>query len=294
MNEFPWMAHILVRNPSGRLVTCGGTLISAHHIITAAHCLIEDDSDKLFRILNITLGARDVSTHSNDRIHHQVFNWKVLTVPEIHNNIIEHNIAIVALSKPAIFNDYVQPACLPFTSDSDQVSNDSVVFTGWGHSTGAHQCCSREASPVRRQWNTTVISSFGKDVQCPQSSTLSQYFGDNNLICTEASQQRRFCNGDDGGSLNWYDSKRDRWFVIGIAGRANSDNCRMKSSSINANKRPNILTRVKSHLDFIREHSGVISPVSKERAPQTSRGRNRMRSTTTEIPTTSATTSSKP
>lgn len=104
VNEFPWMAHILVRNPSGRLLTCGGTLISAEHIITAAHCLIEDGSDRVFRILNITLGARDVSPDSNERIHRQVFNWKVLTVPEIHNNITGHNIAIVALSKPAILN----------------------------------------------------------------------------------------------------------------------------------------------------------------------------------------------
>ncbi|KZS16596.1 putative Serine-peptidase 212 [Daphnia magna] len=288
VNEFPWMAHILVRNPSGRLLTCGGTLISAEHIITAAHCLIEDGSDSVFHILNITLGARDVSPDSNERIHRQVFNWKVLTVPEIHNNLTGHNIAIVALSKPAILNDYVQPACLPFASDSDQV-NDSVVFTGWGHSTGALQCCSREASPVRRQWNTTVISSFGKNIQCRQSSTLTKFLGDNNLICTEGSQQRRFCNGDDGGSLNYYNSKWDRWFVIGIAGRANSDNCRMKSSSINANKRPNIFIRVRSHLDLIHEHSGVMPPVIKERAPQTSRGKNRMRSTTTRIPITSAT-----
>lgn len=89
--------------------------------------------------------------------------------------------------------------------------------------------------------------------------------------------------------MNYYNSKWDRWFVIGIAGRANSDNCRMKSSSINANKRPNIFIRVRSHLDLIHEHSGVMPPVIKERAPQTSRAKNRMRSTTTEIPITSAT-----
>lgn len=91
--------------------------------------------------------------------------------------------------------------------------------------------------------------------------------------------------------MNYYNSKLDRWFVIGIAGRGNSDNCRMKSSSVNANKRPNMMTRVRSHLEFIREHSGVIPPVTKDRTRLTSRRRNRIRSTTTEAPTTSATNS---
>lgn len=104
VNQFPWMAHILIRNLENRLLTCSGTLISAQHILTAAHCLVENGSDKLYRILNITLGARDVSPDSNDRSYHQVFNWKVLTVPELHDNIIEHNIAVLSLSKPALFN----------------------------------------------------------------------------------------------------------------------------------------------------------------------------------------------
>ena len=32
--------------------------------------------------------------------------------------------------------DKVQPACLPFASDSDQV-NDPVVITGWGNFSSA-------------------------------------------------------------------------------------------------------------------------------------------------------------
>ncbi len=75
--------------------------------------------------------------------------------------------------------------------------------------------------------------------------------------------------GDDGGPLNYYNPKLDRWFVVGVAGRSNSASCRrMKSSSGSSSKRmdndikirPNLLTRVRSQLDFIRDHSGVVPP----------------------------------
>ena len=97
------MAHLLIQNPSGKTFTCAGTLISDQHILTAAHCIVEDGTDTIFNIVNITLGSQDVS-----RIDHaQIVNWKVMAVPNVNVNLLEHDIAVILLSKPAILNGYI-------------------------------------------------------------------------------------------------------------------------------------------------------------------------------------------
>nr|CAH0102461.1 unnamed protein product [Daphnia galeata] len=217
VNEFPWMAHLLIQNPSGKTFTCGRTLISDQHIITAAHCVVEDGTDKLFTLVNITLGSVDVNPHSNSAARYIIKMSTEKCWPSLKSTPIYWNTTLPSLySRNRPFStskncklDYVQPACLPFAHDSDQV-NDSVIFTGWGQqSTGVPQCCLRESSSVLRRWNTTVISSFGYDGQCQQTAAVGPFSG-HNVICTDGSQQhRRFCYGDGGGPLNYYNSKLD-------------------------------------------------------------------------------------
>ena len=51
--------------------------------------------------------------------------------------------------------------------------------------------------------------------------------------------------------MNYLKLDCDRWFVIGVAG---------KGESFNRLTKPNVYSRVRAHLDFIRSHTGVASP----------------------------------
>ena len=151
-NEFPWMAYLNIQFWSKDVATCGGTLISPNSILTAAHCLYGAVS------VEVTLGAYDVSSSSSSQ---QTFNLDPQSFsphPSFVYGQPENDIAILTLPSNAVLNgnfyyyllhhiysvllnchshncillDYVQTACLPFATDSDQV-NDPVTVTGWGN-----------------------------------------------------------------------------------------------------------------------------------------------------------------
>lgn len=101
-NQFPWMAHILVYNStSNQQYTCGGTLISNKHVLTAAHCFYDDSLgtvsySRMNQIRSITLGAHDFSATSNDR-NRQVVSWSSIHPTNFGVQIKENDIIIITL-----------------------------------------------------------------------------------------------------------------------------------------------------------------------------------------------------
>ncbi|XP_046450194.1 chymotrypsin-like elastase family member 2A [Daphnia pulex] len=239
-NEFPWMVHFLLVNyTSGKYFTCGGTLVSDIHILTSSYCFF-DVTSSFATIVNITLGAHNLSANSSDRFR-QIAQWSSIASNFQFNSssVLDSYFAIVTLMEPVTINDYVQPACLPLDDDPDHV-NEPVVLTGWGdyNASGSYS--------VLRKTTTTVISSSGTNGTCQQQAGLGPFSGFN-FICTNGSQ--RYCSGENGGPMYYYDRECGRWFVIGIAGIGG----RIVDSLINCqnSNKPNVFNRVTSQLFYI-------------------------------------------
>ncbi|NXX35726.1 PRS55 protease, partial [Nicator chloris] len=104
--EFPWLVSI---RSHGKHI-CGGTIISALWILTAAHCF----SDQLPPDLTVAVGGVDLGLpleeHSPDSlILHEEFN----------RTSLQNDIALILLSNPIEFSREKMPVCLPFVCDMD-------------------------------------------------------------------------------------------------------------------------------------------------------------------------------
>uniref|UniRef100_A0A8C5SG93 Peptidase S1 domain-containing protein n=1 Tax=Laticauda laticaudata TaxID=8630 RepID=A0A8C5SG93_LATLA len=96
---WPWMVSIRTPFKSGYQHTCGGSLIGARWILTAAHC---------FRDIRVV-------QHENYQPRQQI-----------------NDIALVELDDPVKCSDYIQPACLP-DSSVDVSSMVHCYIAGWGY-----------------------------------------------------------------------------------------------------------------------------------------------------------------
>jgi secreted trypsin-like serine protease len=97
----------LVVNKDGQPYTCGGTLISKKHFVTAANCFLDSKGNVSFSgFTSITLGAHDLSANSNDR-NRQVVKWSSGTYYSA--DITERDIAIFTLSQPVNLTGNHQP-----------------------------------------------------------------------------------------------------------------------------------------------------------------------------------------
>merc|ERR1712110_1028453 len=133
-NEFPWIASlILIMGGFETDSMCGGTLVSAEWIVTAAHCLYKDNDFKTLYTPNEqqwTLGEHDFFSASETKIPTiKLKVEKVIVSPEWNSQTTMGDIALIKLAKPVDLKKYT-PACLASTGDSF-VGKSAWVY-GWG------------------------------------------------------------------------------------------------------------------------------------------------------------------
>ncbi|XP_067035363.1 MAM and LDL-receptor class A domain-containing protein 1-like [Acropora muricata] len=122
--SWPWQAMLL--RASSRTQFCGGTLVSNKVVITAAHCVPGGAAS-----FKIRLGAHYRTSSSTG--YEQDFDVDKLIVHPSYGSPLRfsHDIAIVKLSRSALLNKRVHPACLPFAVPPP-ASGTRCWITGWG------------------------------------------------------------------------------------------------------------------------------------------------------------------
>ncbi|MEM7020048.1 MAG: trypsin-like serine protease, partial [Pseudomonadota bacterium] len=221
INDFPWMVYVLIfdaQNPNLGLA-CGGTLVSAKWVLTAAHCFNNTaDTGTDFTAATrtrVTIGS--ATAGFSQTAGEQIMGAQVIVHPNYQagpdNNVdtsFDFDIALLELQTPV-----TNPQVVPLLSSMADALTAGVTLTatGWGVTTtdGSSGTVSSQLLRVDQEYITNavcqnVLIADNALLGIPANSTISTIT--DNFICIEGLQadvdtntSTGPCQGDSGGPL---------------------------------------------------------------------------------------------
>jgi secreted trypsin-like serine protease len=125
-NELPWQVSIQVKPIFGdRYHNCGGTLMDATHIITAAHCI----EGQTLSQMSIVAGAHNIKeSESTQQIRYPK---RLIWNDNFDSYLLTHDVGVITVSEPFLLNEFVQP--LKIAAEGVEPSGE-CINSGWGNS----------------------------------------------------------------------------------------------------------------------------------------------------------------
>lgn len=238
---FPYQAGLLLQLRQGDGRQCGGSLISLDFVLTAAHCLIDAESARVYLGSNI---------YTDEAASAQVFEvqqpqFKVY--PGYPGFGGYHDLALIRLPRPARPSANVQPIALALEFMQPPLLEGQLVSSsGWGALGDDDEL--NNQSPFEGESNLlhyVDVPVLEQDICI--CNFLPGLVSTRRHICTDGRNGRGGCQGDSGGPLVYL--WRNISYLIGVTAFGSTTGCELGA--------PTVYTRVAAYLGWILGEAGV-------------------------------------
>ncbi|KAK2583734.1 hypothetical protein KPH14_009652 [Odynerus spinipes] len=245
LGAYPWLARIgYTFRSSNRLITdykCGGSLINKNYVVTAAHCVV--NAPDWMTIDSVRLGEHNTMTNPDceeDYCADPVQDFKIVSTifhEGYNKRLFRNDIAIVRLNRPAIYNEFVMPICMPYGPLLEKnFVGETAEVAGWG----IYDIEKPQLSTILQ----TVSLPIMKTTKCKKM--LHNMIGiTERQICAGGNIGKDSCNGDSGGPLMKVETidELPRYYIIGLVSFG-MERC-------GSTTRPGVYTKVSHYIKWI-------------------------------------------
>ncbi|KAL4800628.1 Allergen Der f 3 [Aspergillus venezuelensis] len=181
ITDFPYQVSI---QQSGH--KCGGTILDANHILTAAHC-VSNNLDNPFRLRVRAGSAQHASGGTLVRVS------RIISHPNYDAVTVANDVAVLRLARSLEFGSTIAPVQLPSSESDMPATGDRCSVTGWG-------VMSAGSGSLPSSLIVAYVNIIDHE-QCVQAHADRNPV-DDNMICAGVRGGRKdACQGDSGVPL---------------------------------------------------------------------------------------------
>nr|CAL85490.1 CG9649 protein [Drosophila simulans] len=232
--QLPWMAALFEHVGRDYNFLCGGTLISARTVISAAHCFRFGSRNLPGERTIVSLGRNSLDLFSSGAtvgvarlLIHEQYNPNVYT---------DADLALLQLANHVDIGDYIKPICLWNENFLLELpSGHKSYVAGWGEDEKGNR-----NTRLAKMTDTDIITQW----ECRGNlSEENAKFITSHTICASNAQASGPCSGDSGGGLML--QEQDIWMLRGVvsAGQRMTNRCNLTL--------PVIYTDVAKHIEWL-------------------------------------------